>query len=1119
MNRNTLLILSIALLTACSEQHSQTEVSPCGAALNFKDGKCFCGPKGLSPEDAKQWQCIDNTHFLCLKNTGCAIGDLIYPIWSALGDRAGSMDAKIPAQPKNPKGYKLEYDSWHEVYQWECVDRDCACGKGMLHGYAGHEVCTDETFKAKPQRDCGDEICMIDGVCRDGKCWCGDTWQGTEGAKYQCVRHQVPGEDVFEQFKSGYKDAGIKPEQRCDGAPEFCDYIRDEIQNSKDIEYDYICNDKKGCACGNATCPFETVCRQEHCYCGDIDITHFEDRDNYLCDKVGLQSQMLCVSKNGCKCGDHRVVQDATCIDGKQYCKTAQQDWIEASVISKYRCAEHDPMIVCNDPKGCACGKNTCINGASCIDGNCVCGDSYQTSQDILSHKEQYICRDGLYVCNSDSGCDCDLDVKCTKGAECIKDKCICGKDENATIEQHEQYECSHDIDYDDAPVYTCNSENCLCQFGENEQEKCYRGDVCGEYGCLNSTSKTSSPENADLHIGNKQFNAQTESYNGNINILMCSDCNDFTLYEIEYEGSCRDVSQTFFCKKNGGCMHEGRHYDYNTELSDTDGVRYSGFPNIKSSTPKNGDAVPVCGHIYPYGALLSYLQSGTISEIRDTWVCDKDECTCGAKTCHAGDLCQNGKCTPYKGCSPKESFDTIVRYCHTAGQMPEILPDYANNEHYICQARGSSKDKHWYCTEDACPCGENTCSLGSYCQNGQCMCEGKPLQNGFVCTDGKAECASASCNCGNEPLREGYRCVDDRQLCMKQEGCICGNRITAYKDVCDHDVDVCNPFVLGGLNSRRDHISVSRHEGCLCGDVPLPPKSHCTEGKVVCESDACSCGNAVCGMGDVCDHGVCKCREKTNKGCLCGNDVVTDPEHYQCIDGLLVCVSKEVGDPNHYPKDLPACTCGSEQIRFGAVCKNNQLCKDCPYVKYAVYDGQFFHKMCDWNGSKVDIAYHYVADCYPSDDGYICEDDREYYHIMTLDPCDCLYEDDAPQTKEALADYYCSITQEMVHDCSDRVPKESVAGWFSIESEAINPYKDDNPCIQAGSTNNFGHRHHTINHTCLCGKYEIPDQDAEKYYCDMELTWRCNDEKGCPCGEVSCAKSQICLKPGVCSL
>lgn len=89
-------------------QTADTNGDICRQGLTAKDGICWCGESALSPKDSEQWDCIDGTHYLCLRPDGCQKDDSLFPVWSILGKHDGSFDKAIPASPKNAKGYQLE---------------------------------------------------------------------------------------------------------------------------------------------------------------------------------------------------------------------------------------------------------------------------------------------------------------------------------------------------------------------------------------------------------------------------------------------------------------------------------------------------------------------------------------------------------------------------------------------------------------------------------------------------------------------------------------------------------------------------------------------------------------------------------------------------------------------------------------------------------------------------------------------------------------------------------------------------------------------------------------------------------------------------------------------------
>ena len=1122
--KKLICLMIVMICTGCAKKQDAEVTNPCRDGLIYQNGQCFCGSESMAPEDSVNWDCIENTHYLCLFSAGCTKAEVRYPTWSHFAESMIFADKTIPAIPNHPKGYQLTVDRDDKLV-WSCLDRDCICGKGTIHGY-NHDICQNESFKAQIMADCGDEKCGIEnGVCRDGKCWCEDTWQGPEPSKYACSAHIIYGNELLE---------GV-----CVGHPELCVYI----QSQKTYNYEYFCKSEEGCQCGNNTCRMGTICRQDKCYCGTIDSSQYEELQNYDCTFFASDHAMVCKSEKGCKCGDHRIVKGAECIDGKQICNRVPVDWVDENVVSQYACDDLHPMIVCDNQKGCKCGKNTCLKGASCMDGECVCGNQYRLNDDVAIHKDQYVCYNGQYICNLDNGCDCD-EEKCVKGSTCDNAQCGCGEITNTTIARFEHFECEHG-DGGDQPVLHCHDDKgCKCfhkgdpyyrdndQDDEDNTEKeqhCDKDDYYSElFGChYDSPSPYLSVDldNAGFRFGEKRYSFYEEERPYELRVSSCRDCDQFSLYEYHDDGSCLDVSQSYICKVNGGCLHDNQYYPFNTEITSwgygetQPPAIYAGFPDKKNETDRMGEGVAVCNHIYPLGVLRTYLKSGTITEIRDTWVCDDDTCTCGSQTCHLGDLCQAGKCSPYKGCSTKTAPDKVVFYCHGANQKPIPQPD--DSTVYLC--RGVNQDRygltlpnktddgirHWFCDKEKCGCGDHFCPILSYCEEGECFCGGEPLKEGFICYDDKPVCNSTGCSCGGEPLREGYQCSDDRQVCNTKEGCICGNQMIRKSEICDRGVGVCS--------------SVDKNAGCRCGEKPLPKGYICKDNQFVCDEDLCICGTKKCGRSDICDNGVCKCGAAPHQGCLCGADVVERSGQYKCIDNQMVCNSDDIRDTDSYPEGVPDCDCGAAKIPQGAVCKGGKLCEDCEHpIAMRDKDG-YFHKTCEYEGQKLTITYHYVAECHHNSeveseniwDSYICEDGTSYYSLYKIDPCECLaaYDNKGnPVRQEELSKYYCSITQYYKQECSERVPEEVVEGW-----EPLHPEEYVNLCEEAEK------RNATIlpdwdAHTCLCGKAVIPMAEAKNYLCDLGLNWRCNRDEGCACGNATCQKSQICIRPGECS-
>ena len=1012
MKYKYIIVISAIAFTGCSKhnadqnQSSQTQ-EPSASMVK-------CGEEQFTSENAEYWECIDDSHFLCLKDDGCKKGDLLYPKWSVFGDNSNSFDSMIPKLPVKFKGYQLEANLYgDEDYSWRCTNRDCDCGLGQVHGYSAHERCVDETYEAMIHRDCGEEKCMIQGTgtCREGKCYCGETWQGKDSSGYTCGK-------LDEYFSLD--------DESCKQYPELCQKYKDYVNKTF-----YTCTSEKGCACGEHKCIQNSICMKDKCFCGDTEISDFKDLDKYICqpDNV-IINDMICNDGNGCLCGEHKIVKGAVCRDNKQYCHNVLYDWLDEKQVSQYICDEFHPMIICENENGCQCGSTICVEGAACMNNQCVCGDNADIDPKLRPHILQYICKDGKYTCKLGNGCQCGEDL-CIQGVTCNADGCLCSN-KVARYEKYPDFICDYDLDYHPEGVFRCEKED-GCKFDTSpdnpkedeitsdeiaraddvdnnsvddsktdvdnpEEEKtdyikaCDEGDSCDAEGeCYYRENYNYTYYTKTLYYNHQRIGIEGEEHKS------CTDCDEFSYETEDVVGSCAYLHTAFTCKKYGGCHYQNKLFKYD-----------------------------------------------------DIW--DKD-------------------------------YD----------------PEFND---VLCQS------------EEGCDCGSKRCNKGSYCHNGQCLCNNQPIEPGFICENNKPVCNSPNCKCGGEPLRENFKCFNDKQLCRDKSGCLCGNTYIAYNNICDHNIDIC---ALGGL---------SYHSGCKCGEQILTDAYYCNENQqMVCNKKNCACGESTCHKGDFCQDGKCLCGATNNNGCLCGTDILKNNEQYVCMDDNLVCRPDIVHDGDHYPPNPKTCSCGDKQIAFGAICKHDQECTDCPHKHIAIIDADgYYNKTCDKDGKSINLSYQYVAACYytkntDSDDYhsmyYKCDDENIYYEHTDMEPCDCLNEG-APDTEEGLNSQYCLITEYYEYDCSDHIPNEVVDGWY-LKGLSDDPTYGMNYCTDARN-NQVPFDANTM--VCQCGKHKmnLDEVKNKSYVCDNLIAWRCIKDEGCDCGDAKCGKLQYCLKPGQCS-
>ena len=218
--------------------------------------------------------------------------------------------------------------------------------------------------------------------------------------------------------------------------------------------------------------------------------------------------------------------------------------------------------------------------------------------------------------------------------------------------------------------------------------------------------------------------------------------------------------------------------------------------------------------------------------------------------------------------------------------------------------------------------------------------------------------------------------------------------------------------------------------------------------------------------------------------------------------------------------------------ISLGEVCKENHVCKDCD-PPYGSIGEPYYTKTCNYKDTKLKINYKYnYKATYKKGEDDNSEVDSSLYqceYISFIDPCECLtkigYEDLNQEellnrigitelSQAELSNHYCLIDTGRCEDDSDIC--ESVEGWYWMES-----LKSAYEACRQGTADSDVADYITLNaanHTCRCGNAEIPVDAVGDYSCDMGLQWRCNNAKGCACGESSCEQSQICMAPGVCS-
>ena len=150
-------------------------------------------------------------------------------------------------------------------------------------------------------------------------------------------------------------------------------------------------------------------CVDAKCLCGDGEI---ENGGSCIDEVAPIYEGVVCGSQI-CRMAD-------TCRDGQCWCgETPQTD----ENVNLYKCVNGQP--VCNKIDGCACNGSICPVGAVCDKNGCTCG---VTPVSGLAEPGKYGCHKGSLICIDKEGCTCG-DTACPVDGVCRNNQCLCGDD------------------------------------------------------------------------------------------------------------------------------------------------------------------------------------------------------------------------------------------------------------------------------------------------------------------------------------------------------------------------------------------------------------------------------------------------------------------------------------------------------------------------------------------------------------------------------------------------------------------------------------------------------------------------------------------------------------------
>ncbi len=813
-------------------------------------------------------------------------------------------------------------------------------------------------------------------------------------------------------------------------------------------------------------------------------------------DGLGVETRMVwsCVAST-CKCGDVQIDNAANCIEektpiyagvvcGGTVCQMADtckggECWCgdtpqTADNVNHYKCVNGKPL--CQDLGGCDCAGTACPLSAACDANGCTCGE---TKIENMTDVEKYGCRNGILVCINKAGCQCG-DKICPENSACSDGKCMCGGVPIGTRYDSTKYKCTNGHAVCTAP------NGCKCG-----HSVCPQNGICAEDQCFCGDS------NIKQKFGKLAY---ADGYNSCVgNDLICT----------REEGcACGDG----YTPKGGTCVH-GQGHCYGVPIDKQDlGVMNSGY------VCENNIPQPECQN--------------------------PDGCACGETTCPMHTACNQGQCA-YRTIPDVQSLigDNFDQYIITGLATKEYRIDSVSDECLKMDYKKVTPEYGMVCQNRAgCACGSHTCLYGEQCTIDGCICGSSP--DGIE--DEKIEMYRANhyaCLNPNEICNSNTGCSI---ACESESGCPCGDKICPKTTTCNKDDDdgyqcYCNDDALPLINaedngnyicySERDDInglSCQSETGCSCGN------SYCAK-NAICTLDGCMCNDdelpilgkediagyvckqysddglicLICTLPDGCKCGDTYCAKNANctaDGCQCGLEDLPvlnkeDIAEYECKryvkddDNGLIC------------KSATGCKCGDTYCPQDAFCTKKGCECDDDIIPVLEKEESSEYK-CVWyseDGESTGLV------CI-SDDGCKCGSNYCAKNaICTKDGCECDDEITPVLSKKDIASYEC-FTSESTEDEGKGLICQSDKGCTCGDSYCAKNAR----CTKDG---------------CDCNDDDYPElsqEDVTSYVCywdimegkkyEKDTTGNgliCQSEDGCKCGDSYCAMNARCTENG----
>ena len=256
--------------------------------------------------------------------------------------------------------------------------------------------------------------------------------------------------------------------------------------------------EERFCQCGSETCAKNETCRDGKCFCGKQSPLD----ENYSCKEVfthpiGTDAQTssyryVCQSAEGCACGENTCVQNAACVDGECICGSRKL-LPEETGYECYLITDNQYDYVCKKSEGCKCGSITAAVNMGCNGKNAVCNGSPVPGRGLACRPKPYKQYKYQLACFKDE-CDCYGEtlskdeicepLSCKAGFEPGPKGCMCGHEKGS-----DQFACipgkgGKKVNY-------CIASECDC----GEDKRCPTHSVCLKGECVDRNSLKALPD------------------------------------------------------------------------------------------------------------------------------------------------------------------------------------------------------------------------------------------------------------------------------------------------------------------------------------------------------------------------------------------------------------------------------------------------------------------------------------------------------------------------------------------------------------------------------------------------------------------------------------------------